>query len=116
MKEQTLSPLENRIDRALAQLRTELLKAMKKHPPMATAHHGYAVILEELDELWDHVKADTGQTEEARKEAMQIAAMGLRYSLDVAPESWPCAACDRGDHQFGHHRLCPKNAESDQPA
>ena len=27
-----------------------------KHTPMASAHEGYAVILEELDETWDEIK------------------------------------------------------------
>lgn len=77
--------LNNRIDRALTKLKSELLAAMSKHRGMASAHEGHSVIREELDELWEHVRADTGDTEEARKEAMQIAAMGLRYALDVCP-------------------------------
>lgn len=75
--------LYGRIDRALNDLRLELRKAMAKHRPMNSAHEGHSVIREELDELWDHVKADTGDGVEARKEAMQVAAMGLRYALDV---------------------------------
>lgn len=72
-----------RIDAGLAELRAELYKAMTKHPGMHSAHEGHSVIREELEELWDHVRADTGKSADARKEAMQIAAMGLRYALDV---------------------------------
>lgn len=61
----------------------ELSKAEAKHPPFNSAHEGHSVIREELDELWDHVKADTGYTLEAYDEAKQIAAMGLRYMLMV---------------------------------
>lgn len=75
--------LFDRIDEALEELREELGRAMTKHRSMASAHEGHSVIREELEELWDHVKADTGHTEEARKEALQVAAMGLRYALDV---------------------------------
>lgn len=61
----------------------ELLRAMSHHPPMHSPHEGHSVIREELDELWDHVKADTGTTPQARKEAIQIAAMALRYVMDL---------------------------------
>lgn len=72
-----------RIDSLCVVLRTELHRATDKHGPMASPHEGYSVILEELDELWEHVKHDTGKSEAALKEAMQIAAMGLRYILDM---------------------------------
>jgi len=79
--------LVKRIDYALNQLRTELIKAMTKHAPMHSPHEGISVIREELDvELWAHVCADTGRTPEARKEAMQVAAMGLRYALDLCDD------------------------------
>lgn len=75
--------LNNRIDRALLKLKGELFAAMSKHRGMHSPHEGHSVIREELDELWEHVRADTGDTDEARKEAMQVAAMGLRYALDL---------------------------------
>lgn len=71
------------LDELIDDLREELIRASRKHRPMASPHEGYAVILEELDELWEHVRADTGHSEDARKEALQIAAMGLRYALDL---------------------------------
>lgn len=65
------------------ELADELDKAMTQHGPMNGPHEGYAVILEELDELWTHVRANTGRSFEAREEALQIAAMALRYIVDV---------------------------------
>ncbi len=62
---------------------TELRRACEKHAPMNTAHEGYAVILEELDELWDEVKAQQQSKAKMRKEAVQIAAMALRFVADV---------------------------------
>ena len=79
----TTSNLETRIDAILADVRAEVLKAAIKHKPMNSAHEGYAVLFEEVDELWDHVKADTGYSDEAFTEATQIAAMGVRYQLDL---------------------------------
>jgi hypothetical protein len=78
-----IDALRSRIDTALHDLRNELWKAMIKHPPMHSAHEGWSVIFEELEELREHVRADTGQTPDARKEAMQVAAMSLRYALDL---------------------------------
>lgn len=76
--------LEARIDSVLAQVREEVLAAALKHKPMNSAHEGYAVLLEEVDELWEHVKEDTGYTSEAFDEARQIAAMGVRYIVDLS--------------------------------
>jgi hypothetical protein len=59
----------------------ELEKATLKHGPMKSAHEGYAVIKEEVDELWDAVKKD--DTEHAKREAVQVAAMAMRFLLDV---------------------------------
>lgn len=72
-----------RIDKELALIRAELFKSMTKHAPMHSPHEGMSVIREEEEELWQHVMADTGRTTKARKEARQVAAMGLRYVLDL---------------------------------
>jgi hypothetical protein len=83
----------------------ELTRACVSFDPMASPHEGYAVILEELDELWQHVKANTGRSAAARDEAIQIAAMAMRYVLDVTPpfehlthgRHCSCSACARED-------------------
>lgn len=77
------SELETRIDGVLAEIKAELFRAMTKHAPMHSAHEGHSVIREELHELWSHVMKDTGHGPDARKEALQVAAMGIRYALDV---------------------------------
>lgn len=78
-----VSEKERRIDVILAMVREEVLAAAIKHQPMHSPHEGISVIFEEYDELWDHVKADTGRTDDAMDEAIQIAAMGVRYVLDL---------------------------------
>jgi hypothetical protein len=84
---QPAEELIRRIDKELAIVREELIKAMTKHAPMHSPHEGMSVIREELDvELWAHVVADTGRTPAARKEALQVAAMGVRYALDLCEE------------------------------
>lgn len=72
------------VDEALAKVRAEIERAVRKHRPMNSPHEAYAVIQEEVDELWDDVKADKGREECAMKEAIQIAAMGVRYVTDLS--------------------------------
>jgi hypothetical protein len=87
------------------------VKAREKHAPMRGPHEGYAVLLEEVDELWDEVKAwqpkpeaggDTmneiaansvrideynARMRAMRKEALHVAAMALAFLLEVTPPS-----------------------------
>lgn len=67
---------------ALAAASEELGRARQKWPAgFHSGHEGYAVLKEELEELWDAVKADDAA--HARREAVQIAAMALRYLTDL---------------------------------
>ena len=52
-----------------------------KHPPFNSAHEGYAVILEELDELKAHAWRRQGSrnVHEMRAEAIQVAAMAVKF-------------------------------------
>lgn len=63
----------------------EVGAAMAAFPPFNSAHEGYAVLDEERDELWQHVKVKQGQRDIAkmRKEAIQVAAMAIRFVVDV---------------------------------
>lgn len=81
-----------RIDAVLALVRIELQRAIAKHGVFNSPHEAYAVILEELDELWDEVKRNNGRKEFALAEAIQVAAMGVRYVADMAGEIPPYEA------------------------
>lgn len=70
----------------------ELERATKLHGAMHGGHEGYAVILEELDELWDEIKKNPKKMDavergfwerKRREEAIQVAAMALRFVVDV---------------------------------
>jgi len=61
----------------------EYFRAATIHPPMHSAAEGYAILLEELDELWDEIKKRNPDKEELRKEAIHVGAMALRFLVDV---------------------------------
>lgn len=65
----------------------ELARAQEWFGPMASPHEGWAVIQEEVDELWERVKANEGRDEAAHDEAIQIAAMALRYAYDISVQT-----------------------------
>lgn len=68
-------------------VRTELLRRISDELDRAYAKHGdgqwgrhefYAILKEEVDELWDAIKTDAAQPH-VIQEAMQVAAMVFRY-------------------------------------
>lgn len=58
-------------------------RATKIHGRFNSAHEGYAVILEELDELWDEVKKREHDYKKMYNEAKQVAAMAIRFMDDL---------------------------------
>lgn len=83
--EQRVIDSTDRVEGVLQELLDELERAVRKHDSMNSAHEAHSVIREEVEELWEHVKADTGYTSAARHEAIQVAAMAIRYVLDLDP-------------------------------
>ncbi len=79
----------------------EVARARAAHRAMAGPHEGYAVILEELDELWDEVKAHVQDPARMRAEALQVAAMAVRFIEDVCDGTSPTrvgGGCKRGEY------------------
>jgi len=91
-----------KLNPVLGEVGQELAKARMTHSPMNSHHEGYAVILEELDELWEECKSNTHSPDRntdadsynraqkrlrMRKEALQIAAMAVRFIEDVCDKS-----------------------------
>ena len=76
------------LETILDQIKQEVKAAQNNWPPMNSAHEAYAVLAEEVDELWDHVKTNQKKRdiEAMRKEAIQVAAMALRFALEVCNE------------------------------
>jgi len=71
--------------RAVTAVVDELKAATTRYGPMRSAREGYAVLLEEVEELWAEVKKkpEARNPEKMRDEARQVAAMAIRFMLDV---------------------------------
>lgn len=83
--------------RVLQLVERELVKAWTKHPgEFHNAHEGFAVLKEEVDELWDEVKQDTAYTKDGMKEAIQTAAMAVRFIVELHghPKGDPASRLD----------------------
>ena len=65
-------------------IRREALRAITLFPAFNSGHEGKAVIEEELDELWEEVKANAlGTSPAMAREAVQLGAMAVRFLADV---------------------------------
>jgi len=74
------------VNLAINEVVDEFESATEKYGPFNSAHEGYAILLEEVDELWDEIKKRPSErsVEAMRAEAVQVAAMALRFIVDVA--------------------------------
>lgn len=66
----------------------EATSAAAMWAPFNSAHEGFAILLEEVDELKAHVWVNQKRRDidAMRKEAVQVAAMALRFIHDVCNE------------------------------
>lgn len=76
------------MEAAFTDVEHEFVSATSKHGKFNSAHEGWAVLYEEVDELWEHVrlKSSKRNKREMREECVQIAAMALRFIHDVCAE------------------------------
>lgn len=65
-------------------IKIEYNEATSINGPFASAHEGYAILLEEVDELWNEIKKRKvyRDEDEMRREAIQVAAMAIRFIKD----------------------------------
>ena len=71
--------------------RREIEAARTGHKPINSAHEGYALILEELDEFWQEVckKRSERSPDRMVAELVQVAAMAQRTAEDVLMSNAP---------------------------
>jgi len=74
----------------LKQVENEFEIASSLYSKFHSNHEGYAVIKEEVDELWDEIKKskDTKGNKKMKSELIQIAAMAIRF-IDNLCETQP---------------------------
>ena len=63
----------------------ELKRARTLHEPWHSPHEGWAILYEEVDELWDEVRKRAGGDRNALMllELTQVGAMAQRFAEDV---------------------------------
>ncbi len=78
-----------KLARVIHEVEKEIRQALYNWGPFNSAHEGFAVLNEEFDELKEHVW--TNQTkrdlEKMRKEAIQVAAVAIRFAAEVCDET-----------------------------
>lgn len=74
------------VSQAVNEVYAELQRTTALYGPFASTHEGYAIIKEELDELWEVIRLHGQPPEALRREATQVAAMALRFMLDLTGE------------------------------
>jgi NTP pyrophosphatase (non-canonical NTP hydrolase) len=70
----------------LAEIKSELFRASATYHQYHSEHEGFAVLLEEVDELWEAVRlkqSDPTRKEKVRDELIQIAATAHRFLNDL---------------------------------
>jgi hypothetical protein len=77
----------------IADIDTEFKIAVGKHPKFNSRHEGFAVLDEERFELWlevmkNHIR-DPDSKKNMRKEAVQVAAMAMRFIYDCCDTECP---------------------------
>jgi len=73
------------INEAIHEIISEYTMAVACHKKFNSAHEGYAVLLEEMDELKEQVwkKKEGRDMDKMRREAVQVGAMALRFLTDT---------------------------------
>lgn len=76
------------LEGVLQEVADEVQRANDLYPPHNSAHEGFAVLNEEFDELKTHVWTNQKRRDldAMRKEAIQVAAMAVRFVTDVCNE------------------------------
>ncbi len=90
------------MDDVLFYVKAEVERAKNKHPgDFHSAHEGYAVLLEEVDELKAEVWKSKHDKAAMRTEAIHVAAMAVRFVTELCAVE-EAAAAPLGQHPAEH--------------
>lgn len=76
------------LDNILEDIKKEFKFATEHWNDFGSLHEAYAIVLEEMDELWDEVKRSQKDPERlsyVKEEAIQVATMAIRLIHDCIP-------------------------------
>lgn len=65
----------------------EVMDSYDEFPDFNSYHEGYAVIKEEVDELWDEIKTYKKDKQAIEEEAIQVAAMAIKLLVFMKKEA-----------------------------
>ena len=75
------------IEEILIEIHREYETARSKFRPFKSTHEAYAILLEEVDELWEAIKNNQSNYR-VKEEAIQIAAMALGIVHEFPDEEY----------------------------
>jgi hypothetical protein len=81
-KERKLREHQKRIQTVILDVEVELHNAESLHSPAHSYHEAFAILKEEVDELWEEIKQKEPCNQRITSEATQVAAMALRFLVD----------------------------------
>lgn len=70
-------------EKAMNLILAEYCRAASLRKPFNSIHEGYAVMLEEFDELWSEIKEKKPDHAKLQEETVQVGAMALRFLIDL---------------------------------
>ena len=73
-------------DEIIDEVCLELETALYRYGNFASPHEGYAVLKEKLEELWDMIRGNYRYKNIAKREAIQVAAMAIKYAMNCEGE------------------------------
>jgi len=68
---------------AVTALVREVERQKRQWPPFNSLHEGYAVALEEMDELWEAIKRQPRIRDNVKGEAIHAGAVILRFLIEL---------------------------------
>jgi hypothetical protein len=79
------------IGKSIKTIISEYNHTITKHAPFHSTYEGWALIKQEVDELWEEIKKEGngGSKEVMLKEAAQIGAMAMRFIIDLSIDDKP---------------------------
>jgi hypothetical protein len=79
---------KGKLDDIIELIKFELKKASLKYLPFHSTHEGFAILKEEVDELWDAIRlkaSNKNRIPNTFEESLHVAAMIVRFIYDLIP-------------------------------